>query len=218
MRKLIFVLVIITVAILGFYRLFVMDIYYPQNVNVAPMADLKIPTVLKTIYGIPCDEIHVLNGFNYETNRYRKDKLKDWITISESGPGFNFANIELYNTPDDALNSYLFEKARSKIQSEIKHTEYDRYFITYIEHARYAEGFYLPTVYISGVVFLKQNLVVEFIQSSHYSKDVKNKEKLIRMVATLIHEHVEKQASQPSISGDLSEHIPEDRKKENTSI
>lgn len=199
MRKFIFVLVITTVAILGFYRLFVMDIYYPQNINVAPMADLKIPTVLKTIYGIPCDEIHVLNNFNYETKSYRKDKLKDWITISTNE---NRAHLYLYDNPDNALKHYSSRKSweEKMIQTDQKITQHDQYYVTFIEHARYAEGFYLPTVYISEVVFLKQNLVVEFIQSSHYSKDVENKEKLIRTVATLIQEQVEKHASQPVVS------------------
>ncbi|MEW6536918.1 MAG: hypothetical protein AB1454_15005 [Candidatus Auribacterota bacterium] len=207
MRKFVFVLVIITVAILGFYRLFVMDIYYPQNINVAPMADLKITTVLKTIYDISCDEVYFKNGFNYKFNykifSYRKDKLKECLTISTNEKnGFNEAHLYLYETPNNALKHYSSTKSweEKMIQTDQKITQYNQYYVTYIEHARYAEGFYLPTEYNSYVVFLKQNLVVQFSQNSHYSKDVKNKEKLIRTVATLIQEQVKKQASQPAVS------------------
>ena len=156
------------------------------------MAELKMLKPLNTLEGMPYDQILVLNGFNYTTNSYRNDAIKDWITI-KYGYGTT-VHIYLFSNSSDALEDYFIGKNHNKIQSEVVKTENDRYFITYIEQIRSADQLYLPTDnYTSGVYFLKENIIIEFLQTNS-SKDIKEKEKSISTIARYIRGQIRKQA------------------------
>lgn len=191
LRKTVIYLPVAALIVLGFYLLFTVDVYYKQNIDVQPLAELKLPSVLKTIYGMPCDEVNFLDGINYYTGGKTTDEIKDWLSLRENKISVDFF---LYYTCNAALESYMLRKTYLlKIQSEVKAGEYDRYFVTYIERPRHPDSLFLPSrEHISRVVFLKQNLVIEFYQCND-SRDVTDKEKAIKIVASHLDEFIKKQ-------------------------
>ncbi|MFX4263355.1 hypothetical protein ACOBQJ_14295 [Pelotomaculum propionicicum] len=191
MKNRILLIVIIITIIIGFYRFFIMHLYYKQDVDVGPMVDLIVKDPLSTLNGMPCDKIHVLNGYNYTTGSYRDDAIKDWITINH-GYGTN-VEIFLYSNNIDALKNYLIKKKYNKIEYDLVNSDYDCYFITFIEQYRNADNYYLPSGnYSSRVVFLKSNLLIEFYQLNN-NIDVKQKEELIAIVSSYLKEQILKQ-------------------------
>lgn len=154
---------------------------YEQIIRVTPLQQLKLGTVLSSVYGFPCDQVMVLGGKNMLNGVMRED-IKDWLEIRKQDIT---VDIKLFESTSQALDYYELSKTTGpKVANSEESDPLNRYYITTINRLSDRES--IPglkkNVYISKVVFLKQNVTFEFLQTSTNS-DTTQKEKMIEQVA-----------------------------------